>query len=127
MTMSTQRLLHWLQARYCFLRTFASQQLKLLKKESERAAFAAELAKLADVYVGDGFGAVHRKHASVFDLAKLLPHGTAVFEKRVFPTGVRNLEVSNNLLVQQWQGLTHSLRHLLDLPRSTETKSKSVS
>ena len=44
------------------------------KEESERAAFATELAKLADVYVGDGFGAVHRKHASVFDLPKLLPH-----------------------------------------------------
>jgi phosphoglycerate kinase len=50
------------------------------KEESERAAFAAELATLADVYVGDGFGAVHRKHASVFDLPKLLPHaaGTLV-------------------------------------------------
>ena len=44
------------------------------KEESERATFAAELAKLADFYVGDGFGAVHRKHASVFDLPKLLPH-----------------------------------------------------
>ena len=44
------------------------------KEESERAAFAQELAQLADVYVGDGFGAVHRKHASVFDLPKLLPH-----------------------------------------------------
>ena len=50
------------------------------KEESERAVFAAELATLADVYVGDGFGAVHRKHASVFDLPKLLPHaaGTLV-------------------------------------------------
>jgi phosphoglycerate kinase len=50
------------------------------KEESERAGFAAELAELADVYVGDGFGAVHRKHASVFDLPKLLPHaaGTLV-------------------------------------------------
>jgi len=50
------------------------------KEESERAAFAAELAKLADFYVGDGFGAVHRKHASVFDLPQLLPHaaGTLV-------------------------------------------------
>jgi phosphoglycerate kinase len=50
------------------------------KEESERATFAAELAQLADVYVGDGFGAVHRKHASVFDLPKLLPHaaGTLV-------------------------------------------------
>jgi phosphoglycerate kinase len=44
------------------------------KDESERATFAAELAQLADFYVGDGFGAVHRKHASVFDLPKLLPH-----------------------------------------------------
>ena len=44
------------------------------KEESERAAFAAELAQLADFYVGDGFGAVHRQHASVFDLPKLLPH-----------------------------------------------------
>ena len=50
------------------------------KEESERASFAAELATLADVYVGDGFGAVHRKHASVYDLPKLLPHaaGTLV-------------------------------------------------
>ena len=50
------------------------------KDESERSALASELAKLADVYVGDGFGAVHRKHASVFDLPKLLPHapGTLV-------------------------------------------------
>ena len=44
------------------------------KDESERQALANELAKLADLYVGDGFGAVHRKHASVFDLAKLLPN-----------------------------------------------------
>jgi phosphoglycerate kinase len=44
------------------------------KDESERVALATELAALADAYVGDGFGAVHRKHASVFDLPKLLPH-----------------------------------------------------
>ena len=50
------------------------------KEESERQALAKELAELADAYVGDGFGAVHRKHASVFDLPKLLPHvaGTLV-------------------------------------------------
>jgi len=50
------------------------------KEESERQVLAKELAELADAYVGDGFGAVHRKHASVFDLPKLLPHvaGTLV-------------------------------------------------
>jgi phosphoglycerate kinase len=50
------------------------------KDEAERTTLAKELALLADVYVGDGFGAVHRKHASVFDLPKLLPHaaGTLV-------------------------------------------------
>lgn len=50
------------------------------KEEQARFGFAKELAELADLYVGDGFGAVHRKHASVFDLPKLLPHvaGTLV-------------------------------------------------
>jgi phosphoglycerate kinase len=48
------------------------------KDESERTAFAIELAKLADVYVGDGFGAVHRKHASVYDLPNLLPHAPGI-------------------------------------------------
>ena len=50
------------------------------KDESERLSLATEIAALADAYVGDGFGAVHRKHASVFDLPKLLPHaaGTLV-------------------------------------------------
>ena len=44
------------------------------KDDAERTAFAKELATLADVYVGDGFGAVHRKHASVYDLPGLLPN-----------------------------------------------------
>ncbi|MEV5677685.1 phosphoglycerate kinase [Streptomyces sp. NPDC052179] len=44
------------------------------KDDAERGAFADQLAELADVYVGDGFGAVHRKHASVFDLPARLPH-----------------------------------------------------
>jgi phosphoglycerate kinase len=48
------------------------------KDESERAGFARELAAYADFYVGDGFGAVHRKHASVFDLPKLLPHASGL-------------------------------------------------
>jgi phosphoglycerate kinase len=44
------------------------------KDESERIRLATELAKLGDVYVGDGFGVVHRKQASVYDLPGLLPH-----------------------------------------------------
>ncbi|WP_439081111.1 phosphoglycerate kinase [Streptomyces sp. WL006] len=44
------------------------------KDDAERGAFADRLAELADVYVGDGFGAVHRKHASVYDLPARLPH-----------------------------------------------------
>ncbi|WP_055587570.1 phosphoglycerate kinase [Peterkaempfera griseoplana] len=44
------------------------------KDDAERGAFADALAALADLYVGDGFGAVHRKHASVYDLPARLPH-----------------------------------------------------
>ncbi|MEV6925788.1 phosphoglycerate kinase [Dactylosporangium sp. NPDC051485] len=44
------------------------------KDEGERKAFAQELAAHGDVYVDDAFGAVHRKHASVYDVAALLPH-----------------------------------------------------
>ena len=44
------------------------------KDDAERSVFAQSLAELADLYVGDGFGAVHRKHASVYDLPALLPN-----------------------------------------------------
>jgi phosphoglycerate kinase len=44
------------------------------KDEQERMLLAKELSTYAEIYVGDGFGAVHRKHASVYELAKLLPH-----------------------------------------------------
>ncbi|MET8137382.1 phosphoglycerate kinase [Streptomyces sp. NPDC005251] len=44
------------------------------KDDTERGEFAEQLAALADVYVSDGFGAVHRKHASVYDLPARLPH-----------------------------------------------------
>ncbi len=44
------------------------------KEESEREGLAAALASYADYFISDGFGAVHRKHASVYDVAKLLPH-----------------------------------------------------
>ncbi|WP_270889412.1 phosphoglycerate kinase [Pedococcus sp. 5OH_020] len=43
------------------------------KSDEERAEFAASLAELADAYVSDGFGVVHRKQASVYDVARLLP------------------------------------------------------
>ena len=44
------------------------------KEESERMKLANELSTYGSIYIGDGFGAVHRKHASVYELAKLLPH-----------------------------------------------------
>ncbi|MGW5264002.1 phosphoglycerate kinase [Microbispora sp. NPDC004025] len=44
------------------------------KDDAVRGEFADKLAALAELYVGDGFGAVHRKHASVYDLPKRLPH-----------------------------------------------------
>lgn len=44
------------------------------KSDEERLDLAKKLASYADLYIGDGFGAVHRKHASVYELAQLLPH-----------------------------------------------------
>ena len=44
------------------------------KDEDERLSFANQLAKFGEIYVGDGFGAVHRKHASVYELPNLLPN-----------------------------------------------------
>ncbi|MGC4761158.1 phosphoglycerate kinase [Micromonospora trifolii] len=44
------------------------------KDEAERGAFADQLAAFGDAYVDDAFGAVHRKHASVFDVPARLPH-----------------------------------------------------
>ena len=44
------------------------------KDDVQRGLFADQLAELADLYVADGFGAVHRKHASVYDVALRLPH-----------------------------------------------------
>ena len=53
------------------------------KDEADRGAFADRLAALADAYVDDAFGAVHRKHASVYDVALRLPHcaGTLVLRE----------------------------------------------
>jgi phosphoglycerate kinase len=44
------------------------------KDDAQRAGFADELAGLADAYVSDGFGVVHRKQASVYDVPQRLPH-----------------------------------------------------
>jgi phosphoglycerate kinase len=44
------------------------------KDDAERAVLASRLAGLAEAYVGDGFGAMHRRHASVYDVPGLLPH-----------------------------------------------------
>ncbi len=44
------------------------------KDDAERQAFARQLAALGDAFVSDGFGVVHRKQASVYDVATLLPH-----------------------------------------------------
>ncbi len=54
------------------------------KDDATRAAFAAELAALGDAFVSDGFGVVHRKQASVYDLAELLPSAAGyLIEKEV--------------------------------------------
>ena len=53
------------------------------KVDAEREELAKEYAKLADVFVSDGFGVVHRKQASVYDIAKLVPSaaGELVFKE----------------------------------------------
>jgi phosphoglycerate kinase len=52
------------------------------KDEQERGEYADELAALADAYVDDAFGAVHRKHASVYDVAQRLPHAAGDLVRR---------------------------------------------
>ncbi len=57
------------------------------KDDATRQAFAAQLAALGDLFVSDGFGVVHRKQASVYDIAQLLPHaagGLVLAEAQVF-------------------------------------------
>lgn len=54
------------------------------KDSAEREAFASKLAEFADFFVSDGFGVVHRKQASVYELAKLLPSaGGLLIEKEL--------------------------------------------
>jgi len=52
------------------------------KVDAERAELAAKYAALADVFVSDGFGVVHRKQASVYDVAKLLPSAAGALVKK---------------------------------------------
>lgn len=65
------------------------------KDEAERGAFADRLAALADVFVSDGFGVVHRKQASVYDVALRLPHaagGLVLAEVEVLKRLTENVE-----------------------------------
>ncbi|MBC7297920.1 MAG: phosphoglycerate kinase, partial [Demequina sp.] len=52
------------------------------KVDQEREALAAELAAMADAFVSDGFGVVHRKQASVYDVAKLLPSAAGLLVQK---------------------------------------------
>jgi phosphoglycerate kinase len=52
------------------------------KDDGVRGGFADELASMADVFVSDGFGVVHRKQASVFDVAQRLPHAVGGLVQR---------------------------------------------
>jgi len=61
-------------AKVLLLENLRFNEAETSKDDAQRTVFAQQLAQLADAYVGDGFGAVHRKHASVYDLPALLPN-----------------------------------------------------
>jgi phosphoglycerate kinase len=61
-------------AKVLLLENLRFSEAETSKDDAQRKVFAQQLAQLADAYVGDGFGAVHRKHASVYDLPALLPN-----------------------------------------------------
>lgn len=52
------------------------------KVDEDREALASELARFADAFVSDGFGVVHRKQASVYDVAKLLPSAAGLLVQK---------------------------------------------
>jgi len=58
----------------CLLENVRFEAAETSKDDDARGALADRFAALADVYVDDAFGAVHRKHASVYDVATRLPH-----------------------------------------------------
>ncbi len=60
-------------AKVLLLENLRFNEAETSKDDAQRKVFAQQLAQLADAYVGDGFGAVHRKHASVYDLPAMLP------------------------------------------------------
>jgi len=65
-------------------------QRETSKDDTQRGLFADELAELADLYVSDGFGVLHRKQASVYDVAMRLPHA-AGYLVRAEATALRRL------------------------------------
>jgi phosphoglycerate kinase len=65
------------------------------KDGASRQAFAAKLASLADAFVSDGFGVVHRKQASVFELAGLLPSAAGLLVEAEVKV-LQELTSSNN-------------------------------
>jgi phosphoglycerate kinase len=60
--------------RVVLLENVRFEKAETSKDDAEREGFAEQLAAFADLYVDDAFGAVHRKHASVYDVAQRLPH-----------------------------------------------------
>ena len=66
----------------CLLETVRFEPGETSKVDAEREELAARWAALADVFVSDGFGVVHRKQASVYDVAKLLPHAAGTLVKK---------------------------------------------
>ncbi|HWH29730.1 MAG TPA: phosphoglycerate kinase [Mycobacteriales bacterium] len=76
--------------RLVLLENVRFEKAETSKDDAERRAFAQQLAHYADVYVDDAFGAVHRKHASVFDVAQLLPSAAG-------PLVAREVEVLRRL------------------------------
>lgn len=66
----------------CLLENVRFEPGETSKVDAEREELAAKWAKLADVFVSDGFGVVHRKQASVYDIAKLLPSAGGTLVKK---------------------------------------------
>ena len=66
----------------CLLENVRFEPGETSKVDAEREELAKKWAALSDVFVSDGFGVVHRKQASVYDVAKLLPHAAGTLVKK---------------------------------------------